>query len=437
MTMERRPRALAAALAWILTVGSTRAAPPALTAEQARAAAEEIARLVEGHYVFKDQRQTIAKALRDGIAAQRYEAGDPAELGARLTDDLRAAGHDRHLWVHWDPEQYQDLLKGKPDSGASEYQRTIGLRRNQGFEEMKILAGNVRYARITNFLWTNDVTGRVIDETARFLGDGDAVIVDLRHNGGGDASAVERLISYFFDGGDRVLMTFHDGASGEAIVTRVSKDLAAPRMVGKPLYVLIDGGTGSAAEEFAYHVQQFKLGVLVGDKTAGAANNNRLFPVAPGFVASVSEGRPVHPVSKTNWEGVGVEPDVASTAALDQAQALALEGLIERAGAAHRSAYEWTLADVESRLHPLKLSRNELRAYAGSYGIRTIRLTGDTLVFQRQGGEPTTLIPMAPDLFAFANTTQVRVRFRRSGDKVIGFDQITEDDQVIPSERTD
>ena len=84
----------------------------------------------------------------------------------------------------------------------------------------------------------------------------------------------------------------------------------------------------------------------------------------------------------------------------------------------------------------MSMSPVELRTYTGKYGIRSIRLEKDILVYQREGRDPTTLVPMAADLFAFADTADVRVRFRRSGGKVVGFDQITVDGQVLPSERT-
>jgi hypothetical protein len=430
-------------LAWIaalaLACGSARAAPPMLTVAQARQAAEEVIRLVGADYVFPEKRAPIVEALETAQGRGRYDTENPAEFSERITADLRSASQDKHLWVAYDPGAYQDLLRqGGDDPGRSTAVREANRRRNQGFEELRILDGNIRYVRITEFSWSNDVTARIIDEVARFLGDGDAVVIDLRGNPGGNASSVERLISYFLVPDDRILMSFRDGLTGETLVNRVRNDLPSPRMAGRPLWVLIDGGTASAAEEFAYHVQQFKLGVLVGRTTAGAANNNERFPVAPGFVASVSVGRPLHPVSRTNWEGAGVAPDVATppAAALDQAHLLALRRLAARAGEAERPGYEWPIAAIEARLHPLKLSPQELFAYAGKYGIRTIHLEKDVLVYQREGQDPTTLIPLAPDLFAFEDTAEVRVRFRRADGRVVGFDQVTADGQVIPSERT-
>jgi hypothetical protein len=420
-----------------LTTRAAVAVPPKITAEQARAAAEEIAHLIEAHYVFPEKRENIAAAIRKAAADRRYDVEDPYIFADRITTDLRAAGNDAHLGVRFHPERTSWPAHHGPSAHPQPNEKSPGRSRNEGFEELKILPGNIRYVKITNFMWTNDVTAKVTDEVARFLGEGDAVIIDLRGNGGGNASAVARLISYFMKDDNQVLMTFYDGMSGDVTVSRVKDDLRAPRMVGKPLYTLIADGTASAAEEFAYHVQQFKLGSLVGEKTAGAANNNEHFPVEPGFIVSVSIGRPVHPVSKTNWEGSGIAPTdrVPAASALEQAQLLALHRLAENAPETDRKAYTWAIEDIEARLHPFSTVPRNLEVYSGKYGIRTIRVENGTLLFQRQGQSPKKLMPMAPDLFAFAETDQIRVKFRRSGNRVIGFDQITDDGQILPSER--
>ena len=424
-------------LAIAITAFAAAAAPPKITADQARAAAEQIAQLIEKYYVFPDKRQNIAAAIRKAVADHRYDIADPYAFADRITTDLRAAANDVHLAVSFQPERSTEGSDHGPSADSQSAERSLRRRRNEGFEELKILPGNIRYVKVTGFMWTNDVTASVTDEIARFLSGGDAVIIDLRGNSGGNASAVARLISYFMKDDNQVLMTFHDGMSGEVAVTRVRDDLRAPRMIGKPLYTLIDGGTASAAEEFAYHVQQFKLGSLVGEKTAGAANNNQFFPVEPGFMVSISIGRPVHPVSKTNWEGVGIAPTDAApaTSALEEAQLLALRRLAENASKTDRQSYAWARESVEARLHPFSVSPGDLKAYCGKYGIRTVRSENGTLIFQREERPSKKLVPIARDLFAFADSDQIRVKFRRSGDHVIGFDQITDEGDVLPSER--
>jgi hypothetical protein len=414
------------------------AASTALSAADRRAVVDQIAALVTKNYVFSDRRAAIVKRLRAAQAAKRYDIADPAALAARLTEDLFAASIDRHMYVNYDRAAYEGIRASHGPADFA-YAEAVGRKHNQGYEEQRILSGNVRYVRVSGFYWTDDVTARVIDDAARFLSGGDAAIVDLRGNGGGEGDPVHRLISYFMKSEGQLLMSYHDSVSGETTDAHVLNDLPGPRMIGKPLYVLIDRGTGSAAEEFAYHVAQFKLGTLIGHTTAGAGNNNTLFPVAPAFMVSISTGLVTHPVSKTNWEGKGVPPDVdvAPPAALDQAQLLALRKLADGAGAEQRAAYEWDIAALRARLEPVVLADDALAAYTGKYGIRTIRVDNHALIFQRDGREPVALRPLAPDLFAFTNNDAVRVRFRRAGARVTGFDQVTQDGQVTASDRTE
>jgi hypothetical protein len=277
-----------------------------------------------------------------------------------------------------------------------------------------------------------------VTDAARFLGGGDAVIIDLRQNGGGSPDAVRAMISYFMPPDHRLLMSYHDGVTGKTDTSHVTDKLAAPRMVGKPLYVLISGNTGSAAEEFAYHIKNFKLGTLVGETTAGAANNDTIYPIAPGFIASISTGRVVHPVTGTNWEGVGVPPDVAVAAdkALDQAQLIALQKLAAAPGP-YAQDYAWAIAGENAKLSPpAKLDAAAMAEYAGTYGVRTIHVEDGALIFQRQGRPALTLTPMTADLFTVGDGDHIRVRFQRANGKITGFDMITADGQTISASRS-
>ena len=96
-----------------------------------------------------------------------------------------------------------------------------------------------------------------------------------------------------------------------------------------------------------------------------------------------------------------------------------------------------TQAGLEARVHPYPLDGVDLAAYAGRYGIRTLRVEAGGLIYQRDGSDASRLIPIGPDLFAFPDTPDIRVKFRREGDKVVGFDQITSDQQTFPSPRTE
>lgn len=348
-----------------------RQGPPTLSPKTRNAALDAIKTEFRERYVFPEMRPKIIERLEREQKSGRYDVDDPFLFSDRITEDLRDVAHDKHLSLRVNPAAYAAALAA-PASGAGEdaFMRKQAIRNHHGLVEMKRLPGNIRYLKINGFEWVNDETGAAYDDAVRFLKDGDAIIIDLRDNGGGSHAAVRYLVSHFMDG-DTLEMTFLEG-SQPPVQSRTLEYLPAGRLKGKPLYVLINNFTASAGEAFAYDVQQFKLGELIGVKTVGAANNNKLLPVAPDFILSVSYGRPEHPVSHGNWEGIGVAPDVetSSSQALDVAQMRALDRLSGDAKTTTeaRTEYAWAKTGVEARLHPVTLPPSTLAALAGRYG---------------------------------------------------------------------
>lgn len=294
-------------------------------------AVDIVLQALEAQYVFPDRVPAMRDALRDAQAAGRYDTTDPLAFAERISEDLSRASGDGHLYLRWDPEQFAaassepaEAVEGA-DLNAVWYARFRAM--NWGLTEQRVLPGNVRYLKVALFGWANDEAGVAYDDAMRFLKGGDAAIIDLRGNGGGSHDAVRYALSHFMKA-DELLITFLE-AGHPPYPSRTLTHLPAGRMIGKPLYVLIDGRAASAGEEFAYSVQQFGLGTLIGQTTAGGANNNRFVPIGPGFMLSVSYGQPQHPRTGTNWEGVGVSPDIKTPAdqALERAQALAREAL--------------------------------------------------------------------------------------------------------------
>ncbi|WP_224361229.1 S41 family peptidase [Hyalangium versicolor] len=399
----------------VLLCGSAAAQPAPLSATDRAKALQAIKAEFEKSYVFPEMRSQIVQRLNQAQQAGRYEQDNPLLFAERITEDLRGVSHDRHLSLRFDPAQYAAALAPKAsDAGVEAFMRSQAIRHHHGLAETRILPGNIRYLKITGFEWVRDETGSAYDDAMRFLKDGDAVIIDLRGNGGGDAAAVQYLTSHFLDE-DTLLLTFLSGAQ-----SRTLNHLPAGRLKGKPLYVLIDGGVASAAEEFTYHVQQFKLGELVGARTAGAANNNTLVPIAPGFLLSISVGRPVHAISHTNWEGVGIPPTVEAPPekALDVAQSLALKRLAQAPGVAPPvlAEYAWAAVSVEARRNPVFVSPARLKALAGRYGTASISLRDNALWLTRPDRPTRRLSPLTADgLFAVEGVDMLRVRFTAQG----------------------
>ncbi|MDP2258702.1 MAG: S41 family peptidase [Caulobacter sp.] len=391
-----------------------------VSAAERAAAIEAIVTLVREQYVFPERRQTIIDRLEQGRTSGRYDLADPTAFAEKVSEDLTGASGDRHMYLFVDPAQF--TASSAPDDGADAGMAALIAERadrdHQGLSEMKILGGNIRYLKIGQFHWVEDETGQAYQDAVRFLAGGDAIVIDLRGNGGGDAMAVQYLISHFMKG-DVLLQTFLRGSETPA-QTRTLAYLPQGRLTGKPLYVLMDRGSGSAAEEFVYHVQQFRLGELIGQTTAGAANNNDLLPIAPGFVLSLSTGRPVHAVSGTNWEAVGVRPDVETPPEL--ALDVALQRALVRLAAAptasddRRFEYDWAKVAVEARLQPVTLPAARLKALAGRYGPATVTLRDGALWLARPERVERRLSPLDDKgLFAADGLANMRVRFTATG----------------------
>ncbi len=419
--MHRLLLASAAALALTAAALPAHARQSTPTAElspaQRAAALAEIRAKVQTLYVFPEKRAAIVDRLKKSEKAGRYDLANPAAFAEALSKDLTEASGDKHMYLDFNPAQYaaQAGDGAEAQASAEAFWRAEALHKNHGLAEMKILPGNVRYLKITGFYWVNDVTGQAYDDAMRFLKGGDAVIIDVRGNGGGSGQAVNYLTSHFTKSDD-LLLTF-TRAQETPLQSRAQGFLPAGRLIGKPLYVLTDGGCFSACEEFVYHVQQFKLGELIGGGTGGGANNNDLIPIAPSFMVSISAGRPIHPVSGTNWEGVGIKPDTPSAPGqtLDVAMQHALTKLAAApdAAPADREVAAWALAEIDARLNPPAVSPDHLRSLAGRYGEAEVTFRDGQLWYTRANRPERRLLPLdGKDTFTAEGATMLRVHIQ-------------------------
>jgi hypothetical protein len=314
-----------------------------VTAATRKATVDTLAARLEALYVFPDVAAATAKELLSRLEDGAYDDLDSAKAFAdTLTAHLRAVGRDRHFRVlYYDRTLAPDAFQPREPS-AEERQRAAeqSRRLNYGFERIQRLSGNVGYLDLRGFDGSPEAGARAMAAMS-LLGDTDALIVDLRRNGGGDPNMIILLLSWLFPANERVHVNdfaFRDSTKTEQYWTLTS--LPGPRYTGKELYVLTSSRTGSAAEEFSYDVKQLKRGTLVGETTAGAANPGGLVRLGEHFAAFISNGRAVNPITNTNWEGVGVEPDVkvAAEQALKTAHVAALEKLIAQATDPERKA---------------------------------------------------------------------------------------------------
>jgi C-terminal processing protease CtpA/Prc len=305
---------IAAALAALLASVALAASPPARVdaAERSalgRATIEEL----QKSYVFPEVAARMAADLRERERAGEYAAiEDPGPLARKLTDDLQALSRDRHLRVF----ETSTPAEARPYTAPA----------NHGFEKVERLPGNIGYLEVRSFL--GGAGPAVVEATAEAmtaLADTDALIVDLRRNGGGSPHMVALVSSYLFDG--RVHLNslyWREGDRTDEFWT--SAEVRGKRFgQSKPVYVLTSERTFSGAEEFTYNLKNLKRATIVGERTGGGAHPGAVRKLTERFSMFVATGRAVSPITGTNWEGTGVEPDVEVPArdALDKALELA------------------------------------------------------------------------------------------------------------------
>lgn len=418
-------------------------APITAAAEQINAAAvvADVRRILAANYVLADVRPRLDAALAKGLSDGRYNVGDPGELADRINADMAAVAHDKHLGIRYDAAEQSRLAALPPGAGAddappSPEEVAQATKFNHGILEMKVLPGNLRYIDLVGFFWGGKPTTEAYDNAIRFLKDGDAAIIDLRHNGGGSPEAVQYLVSHFLEP-NRPIVTFYMGADKVEQFKSLAS-LPAGRLLGKPLYVLTSKGTASAAEEFTGHVAGFRLGELIGETTAGAGFRNSFFPVAGGYVISVSVGRAVLASTGKDWEGVGIAPTtmVDPDKALDVAQSHALKRLASAASGDEKRRLEAQAAILDAKANPVRTAL-PLERYAGSYGERSVNLDAGSLVYQRKGGLKVVLIPTGANEFSFNEDPMARIRFIVAGNAVTRLQLVRGDGSTAESPRTD
>jgi len=287
------------------------------------------------HYVIAER----TPAIRARLAERRgdYMAlEDPEAFRAAVNADLLAASNDRHLQV-WIEARSRDEVIAEGPPPTMEQTAAEEAKAGWGVREAKVLDGGIGYLDLAYFSGHPD-SGAAIDAALGKLSGAQALIIDLRRNGGGGEAALRRLMGHLAPT-PMALEEIHmrrcapDPADPEGCVQDGNRDVqvrhadavSAPLFATGPVYVLTSGGTFSAAEAVAYALQAEGRATVIGETTGGGANPSMAMDLGAWFTVIMPIGVARHPVTGTNWEGVGVTPDVAVPAdqALDEALRLA------------------------------------------------------------------------------------------------------------------
>ncbi len=326
----------------MLCAWSASAQPSANQADMpidAKTKTETIASLVKGlqdAYVFPDVAQKVAAMLEARNAKGEYDSITGAKaFGELVTKQMLDATEDRHLRLIYSAQPLPSLPVSKPGAAPPPSARALAQLRvsNFEFERVERLSGNVGYLKLNAFV-DAERGGSVAAGAMAFLVNTDALIIDLRQNGGGEPSMVTLLASYLFSGTVHLNdLAYRLEGSRDYDVTQIWTLPYVPgqRYVDKKVYILTSRRTFSAAEEFTYDLQALKRAIVVGEPTAGGANPGGPYRLGDHFYAAMPRGHSINAVTKTNWEGKGIKPDVevSEADALKTARRLALQDLLE------------------------------------------------------------------------------------------------------------
>jgi hypothetical protein len=404
------------ALGVFLALGQE-AQAPTLDAAKKQAIVDEVASLLNKEYIFAETAKKMEETLRARLKNGDFDKLDAAPAFAQaVSTTLTMVSKDGHIGFAFNPTLAQDIrrLMGQSEEEAKKVRerRLLESRRNNfGFRKVERLAGNIGYLDFRGFASPDDAGATAI-AAMNFLAYCDAIIVDLRQNGGGDPAQIQLISSYFFSEPVH-LNDLYARATGTTENYWTLPYVPGPKAAGADLYILTSARTFSGAEEFTYNMKNLKRATVIGETTGGGAHPTGTRIVQTDFVLRVPFARAINPVSRTNWEGTGVTPDIAVPAAeaFDKAYALAVEKLAAKATDPRiKGEYDWILAGENAKKAPPRVDEKTLKTYAGVYGERKVTFESGALFYQRTGPKYR-LIPMTATLFALDGLEYFRLEF--------------------------
>jgi len=418
--------------------------PKALTLDAAKkqAIVDEIASLLDKNYIFAETAKKMEEKIRVRFKNGDYDklSGAP-EFAQAVSRDLAEVSKDRHLNFAFAPEMAADMRRvmGRSEEEAKrvrERRLQAAKRDNFGFRKVERLPGNIGYLDFRAFQ-SPDQAGATAVAAMNFLAYCDAVIVDLRQNGGGDPAQIQLISSYFFrDPAHLNDLYYRAGDMTENYWTLPY--VPGPKPVDADLYILTSARTFSGAEEFSYNMKNLKRATIIGETTGGGAHPTNSMIVQEDFILNVPVGRAINPVSKTNWEGTGVTPDIQVPAAeaYDRAYQMAVEKLAAKAADTQaKGEFEWILVGLKAKANPPRVDEKTLTAYAGAYGERKVMFENGALFYQRTGPKYR-LVPLTGTLFAAEGLDYFRVEFVVKDGKAVELIGLYDNGDRQPSPRT-
>jgi len=409
--MRRSPFTIAAVCAVYAATPPLAAQAPVtrLTAPIRAAVIDTVAAQLGRVYVEADTGLLIGAALKRRLAAGAYDGiENPAQFAELVSRDLRSVNGDLHLGLSYSPTP-----PGQGGGGPAGFGDPGKV--NFGMGRVEILDGNVGYLEITGFLGAKGYEQVAVD-ALEFLARTDAIIIDLRRNGGGSGEMSHFIFSHFLGAEPVKTITVKRRAPAEPVVRQSLATVPGPRRTDVPVYLLTSQNTASAAEEFTFVLHNQKRVTIVGSRTAGAGHMVNGLQSGYGFTVGISITRVSDPATGREWEGTGVLPDiaVAPERALLEAHADAVRKLA--ATSPDSARLNRLVVALDAKRKPVSVDQARLARFAGTYEGRQLAVAEGKLTYARRaGGLGEELTPLGGNRFALGAT---QFEFAEAGGQV-------------------
>ncbi len=314
-------------LVLVFTVSNAIAAEDYFNQEFKAELVSQVSRILLDRYIYPDRAQVAVNELN-----HRFETGyfdsidDPQIFAYRITGILDVIS-DLHLWVNYHPEAIPEDYNYLEPTPEQVRERAELLRdRNYGFDQVEILPGNIGYIEFGDFYYESGPSEEYLAQAMTTVEGTDALIIDLRNNGGGSPDMVALFLSYLLPSDSPIgHLQYRD--QNRIVESRTLDRLDGPHYGNdRPVYVLMSNRTFSAAEAFSYALQVRGRAELVGERTQGGAHPFDNVRLHDHYMMAVPVARSVDAVTRSSWQYIGVRPDhgVPTEEALARASSLIL-----------------------------------------------------------------------------------------------------------------
>ncbi|WP_083629239.1 S41 family peptidase [Tenacibaculum agarivorans] len=270
------------------------------------------------NYIFLDKAKETNEYLDRLMTINYFEKfTNPRDFARALSKEMQKITKDKHLNIA--PPRQRPQTPNNSDF-ISRHLANLTRFRSGGFGKIDVLDGNIGYVELNDFR-REDISK--VDDIMKYLSTADAIIIDLRKNGGGN-SLGQYWSSYFLKENTQLSGMYERRTDTKTEIKTTS--IKGEQRLSVPLFILTSNQTFSAAEAFSYDLQSRKRATIIGEITGGGAHPVNYMSLSKGYGIIMPYARSISPVTNSNWEGIGVIPDVKTTKekALNKAIALAL-----------------------------------------------------------------------------------------------------------------